>query len=185
MTDAERRFLSYVALGWFSVDSEGRIWRHRQVVRGSQVNYPPSFAVDPPVRADTGRSKNYLRVQFTDEGQRFRAYAHRIVWMVSNGADIPDLMEVNHKDGVGSNNRPPNLEILTKSGNALHALHELGKLANRNLPGAKLTAEQVLEIRDLRDQRVLTRGQIAAMYGVSEKTVRNIDTRAMWSHLPG
>ena len=49
-------------------------------------------------------------------------------------------------------------------------------------PQVKLTAGQVLEIRDLVDEGV-SRRQIASMYGVSKSTVGDIASRTTWSHL--
>ena len=172
--DAEEKFLAQIALGMFSVDREGQVWRHGRVSNGSPLEVPPTIWLVEPVRAEKDNGEGHLRLQFTVRAERMQVYAHRIVWMVLNRADIPSL-----------NNHPTNLEVITKSENAKHALHTLGKLANRSMPGAKLTAQQVIEIRGLYDSRSLAQKEIAKMYGVSDVTIRNIGRRVKWTHIPG
>lgn len=185
MTDAEQAFLAQIALGLFSVDEQGRVWRHGRVTGGSPLEVPPITWYGQPVRAEKDNGDHHLRLQFRAKAERQQVYAHRIVWMVLNRSAIPSRMEVNHIDGDGTNNHPENLEVVTKSQNAKHALHTLGKLANRNLPGAKLTPQQVIEIRELYDSRSIAQKEIASLYGVSDVTVRNIGRRVKWTHIPG
>ena len=160
-TTKELLALSLVALGELTIDPEGRIWR------GS-------------ARADSGRAKGYLRLQFTADGKRYGIGAHRVVWMVANRRFIPEGMEVNHKDGNKSNNRPTNLEIVLRAFNVAHGLHQLGGMSRRQTAGAKLTPNQVLEVRELCRLRAFPKAEIARQYGVTVKTVRNIETRATW-----
>lgn len=182
MTTDEMAILSMFAIGMLSMDEEGRIWRHREISRGSEIGGREIPC--EPRRADTGRSKKdeYRRVQVTVGKERYAAAANRIVWMVANQRMIPPSIEVNHIDGVKDSNRPSNLELSTRAGNALHSLHTLGNYQKR--PGAKLTPQQVLEIRDLRDRKVMSRAQVAEVYSVSTVTVRNIENRSKWSWLP-
>ena len=70
------------------------------------------------------KSNKYLRVKMYDCGVRDFAYVHRLVAM----AFIPNpegLPEINHKNGVKSDNQVENFEWVTASTNQLHAL-ELG-----------------------------------------------------------
>lgn len=63
-------------------------------------------------------SAGYRRVCF-DRGPRgrFRAFAHRLVWVLHNGP-IPDGFLVDHIDGDHLNNRIENLRLVNKSGNS-------------------------------------------------------------------
>lgn len=184
MGTADLAGLAMVAVGMFSVDSRGRVWRHREITRGSAVG-GREVEIEPR-RADTGRSKEdgYLRVQFTVGKTRYHMAAHRLVWMVANQRLIPTGMEVNHKDGNKSNNDPTNLEITTHAGNTMHALHTLGHMKNRKTSGAKLTPEQVIEIRRLCDDKVMSKAAIADHFKVTVKTIRNIANRAKWADIP-
>lgn len=184
MTTDEMAILALVALGALSVDSEGRVWRHREITHGSSTG-GRERACDPR-RADTGRSKKgeYRRVQVTIGKERFTAPAHRIVWMVANQRVIPVGCDINHKDGVKDNNHPSNLEPTTRAENSIHSLHTLGNYQNRKATGAKLTPGQVVEIRRLCDAKIMPRVQIAELFGVTTRTVGNIALRTKWGWVP-
>lgn len=64
--------------------------------------------------------KGYLYVQLYAQGRGTKKYIHRLVVIAHIGA-IPEGTEVNHKDGVKSNNTLGNLELLTHSQNLQHA----------------------------------------------------------------
>lgn len=167
-SEKEALALALVALGRITVDSEGRVWRKDRF--GNSV------------RADTGRSRTggYLRVQFQVENKRYAISAHRLVWMVVAERFIPESLEVNHKDGNKTNNRPTNLEVVPRSFNVAHALHSTGLMKHRKTSGAKLSPAQVLEMRELLRRGDLKKVEIASLYGVTYRTVRNIETRAKW-----
>lgn len=190
MTKQEMAFLAQYAIGVFSVDQEGRIWRHREYVGGSKVGSPaPERTLKEPRRAETSISKKHLRVQFKVNNERMFVYAHRVVWMIANQAEIPLGMEINHKDGVPSNNHPNNLEAVTRKENTLHAgrvLKVLGKKEQRGEKNtsAKLTAEDVLVIRDLWDKREVSQSELARRYHVSQVTINEVCLRKTWRHLP-
>lgn len=186
MTENERAFLAYMALGWFSVDRKGQIWRHYQY-KGGGIRSQKKL--EAPIRAERGASARdgYLRVMFTTEtGQRRQVAAHRIVWMVHNSSPIPKGFELNHKDGIKQNNHPVNLELVTRSENTLHAIYTLGKIhpAPRAMPGAKLTEEQVYQIRNLWKERAMSQPEMAKRFGVSVVSIQGVIYRRTWKHLP-
>jgi hypothetical protein len=195
MTNEERAFLALLAIGVFSVDAEGRIWRHRRMIGGSRAGAPSYWRdLEESTRAETSssgerreNSTTYLRVMFTTgEGcERLSIDAHRIVWMVRMQQDIPSALEVNHKNGNGEDNRPDNLEIVTGSGNVRHAMAVLGKMDRKGSKnsGAKLTEVQVLEIRGLCDSKAMAQTEVARRYGVSTRAIQQIATRETWAHL--
>lgn len=45
------------------------------------------------------------------------AYEHRIVWMATHGARIPDGAVIDHRNGDTGDNRPENLEAVTQGEN--------------------------------------------------------------------
>lgn len=176
MERGEMMALAMVSVGFLSVDQQGRVWRHRRVFGEHET-------IISPVRADTGVSKDYLRVQFTVGGERHLCYAHRLVWMVVNQRLIPSPMEVNHKNGNRRQNRPSNLELTLRPHNTAHGLHALGGMQRRKHPGAKLTPEQVIEIDRLCREKAMSKVAIAELFKVTTKTVRNIATRVKWQEL--
>lgn len=182
MRKHEAMLLALVGMGILSIDAEGRVWRHKEMTRGSR--HGGRWVDCEKRRADTGRSKKagYLRVQATVGNVRYTAPAHRIVWMVANRRPIPSGLDVNHRNGTKDDNRPENLELATRAENVVHWLHELeGYQESR---GGSLTPEQALKIRDLCDAGELSRVEIAQLFQVSAKTVSKIATRQTWTWIP-
>jgi predicted XRE-type DNA-binding protein len=131
--------------------------------------------------------KGYLKIMFTANGNRMAVYAHRVVWMVLNHAEIPEGLEVNHKDGNKRNNHPDNLEVITREGNIRHSFDVLGHRTKEQRgeanTSARLTAEQIVQIRRFCTDKLMTQEQIAAMYGVTQRSVSDIHWRRTWKHI--
>lgn len=77
--------------------------------------------------------------------------------------------EVNHKNGIKTDNRLENLEWTTRSENMKHAIRTGLKVLKRDLehPAAKLSLEQIKQIVPKIDGRYGTLSRIAREYGVS------------------
>lgn len=108
-------------------------------------------------------------------------YIHRLVALhfIPNPKNKP---EVNHKDGDKSNNKVTNLEWATESENNKHA-HEIG--LNSSLKGAdskfaKLTWENVFEIRRMWESGGYTQTEIADIYNVGGPNICNIVNFKTW-----
>lgn len=188
MNNAERGFLIQVALGVFSIDSKGRIWRHGRMIGGSRAGAPSYMRMhEKPTRAERSEKKGYPTVMFSVDQIRMVAPAHRVVWMVTNHSDIPQGMEINHKDGVKANHHPSNLEVITRSENTIHACRVLGrkpKAQNGEAnASAKLTEKSVLEIRAMCRNQSMAQSQIAKRYGIKQATISAIHKRKSWAHL--
>lgn len=184
MTDDEQAFLAQIALGWFTVDaSAGAIWRNVRF-HGGGVSLPRWIS---PTRAERSVSKQgaYLRVMFNDAGERRRVSAHRIIWMVANRRAIPAGLEVNHRNGNKQHNTHTNLELATHAENAIHSVRVLGNKPKARLgeanAAARLTVQQVAEIRGLVARRSLPQRELAAIYGVSQGTISAIVTGKSWA----
>jgi len=188
VTGQEAAFLTELALGTFSIDTSGRIWRHMKMVGGSHANTPSTRVPVEVRRAETAQSHDHLRVQFaTREGRKW-VYAHRAVWMVANHREIPSGLEINHKDGDPSNNEPGNLELATRKENTLHAgriLHRLGTKAQNGEANAsaKVTEADVRRIRELWGQQTMTQRQMSEAFGLKQQTISNIVNRKSWAHV--
>jgi DNA-binding transcriptional regulator YiaG len=93
-------------------------------------------------------------------------------------------MEINHKDGRKQNNDPSNLELVTRSQNTIHAVRALDRIIRpRATPGAKLSQQQVREIRDLWERKAMTQPELARHYGVSIVSIQGIVYRRTWKHV--
>lgn len=184
MTSDEKAFMAQVALGWFAVKTDGTIWRN-VTFRGGGVSLPVWIE---PTRAERSVSKEdgYLRVMFNDQGTRRRVSAHRIIWMVANRRDIPPSMEINHEheDGNKQRNDPGNLTLVTHAQNAEHSCRVLKrkpKAQNGEANAmAKVTEQQVAEIRALAKARSLPQREIGKLYGLTQSAVSAIVTGKSW-----
>lgn len=108
--------------------------------------------------------------------------AHRIVWEAVHGP-IPDGLEINHKNGVKTDNRIDNLELVTKSENLRHA-YAMGlraPLRGEKSAGAKLTWALVGEIRRRLAQGRESLDSLAEEYGVCRTSIRNIRDYKTWA----
>jgi hypothetical protein len=93
---------------------------------------------------------------------------------------IPNLAarpQINHKDGNKRNNHAHNLEWCTCKENIRHAFRNGLYGTGSNSPRAKLTAEQVREIRASTGG---TYRQIGKKFGVSAQTVCNVKCRSKY-----
>lgn len=66
-------------------------------------------------------NRGYLRVSLRIDGKTKDFSVHRLV--VDAFIGIPDGMVVNHIDGCKTNNNLTNLDVVTYTGNLLHAIH--------------------------------------------------------------
>ena len=134
--------------------------------------------------ADTCRldGHRYIRNTLVDaEGARRESYCHRFVALAFHGP-CPDGMQCRHLDGDMSNNRPENLVWGTAKENASDRDRQgRGSQGERNCK-AKLTAEDVREIRRLWDVGV-TRQQLAERFSVGATNISEITRRHTWSHV--
>lgn len=95
--------------------------------------------------------------------------------------------QVNHKDGNTSNNAVANLEYVTPSANVRHSLDVLGRkraCGSRN-GAARLTEEQVQQMRAAFLVGGVSHTALAARYGVSRSTVSRIISGRYWSITEG
>jgi HNH endonuclease len=110
--------------------------------------------------------------------------AHRLVaeLFIENPENKPD---VNHIDGNKLNNRADNLEWVAPKENVLHAmllgLKPSMKGSDHYL--AKLTEEDIPEIRELLKSRLFSQHQIAKEFNVSNGTISTIQRGKTWAHI--
>ncbi|EGJ5878848.1 endodeoxyribonuclease [Salmonella enterica] len=157
--------------GKYSVTTDGRVYSHSRV--------------DACGRLQKGRwlkpvnhSDGYLYVNLRDKGTLKKHYIHRVVAaaFIDNPNSLP---QVNHINGIKSDNRVDNLEWVTPSQNMLHA-HESGLQVAIKGEGhyrAKLTTEQVSEIRSCKS---MSRSDMARKYGVDPSQISNIINNKRW-----
>ncbi len=108
---------------------------------------------------------------------------HRLVAIAFKISRRPDQDQINHINGVKTDNRLANLEWATRSENALHAINVLGKGgAGASNPSAKLRDVDILHIRALR-KKGFSCQRIGGMFNVSHRAISLICNRQTWSHI--
>lgn len=115
--------------------------------------------------------KGYYRCNLKNKGSRYDFTVHRLVAM----AFIPNpqnYREVNHKDGIKTNNCVENLEWCSSSQNTIHAV-------KNRLIKCKLTDKQAIEIHDS-DMPIRKLGD---MYGINSVIAWRIKNEKAYKHL--
>ena len=152
----------------YSVTEEGQVYSHRRAMYLKPCSY-----------------NGYMGVYLCENGKRKKHLIHRLV--ASAYIENPnDYNEVNHINGIKSDNHVNNLEYTTRSKNMLHAystgltLGPIGEVHGNN----KLTESQVIEIKNLL-KTSLKQHEIAKLYNVQPQTISLINLNKRWSHLKG
>lgn len=136
------------------------------------------------ILAPQRHSGGYLASQLWKFGKLHRKLIHCLVAQAYIGP-VPDGKEVNHIDGVKSNNHVMNLEYLTRSENNFHAyrtgLKHAATSHGENHGGSKLTCKQVNEIRALYVPRIFGGPKLAELFGVNHTTIYRILKGVIWN----
>lgn len=124
--------------------------------------------------------KGYVQVSLSTDGRTRTAYVHTLVAAAFLGPR-PEGLVVRHLDGNGQNNAPSNLAYGTQQENTNDKeLH--GTLLRGEQHGcAKLTADQVREIREL--SQCHSRVALARMFRMSDQQISNIVLGHRWRNV--
>ena len=137
----------------------------------------------------------YLKTVFVINGINKSVLVHRIVAEVFL-INIKDKNQVNHINGIKTDNSVENLEWCTPKENTQHAIKNglftyyaagwnkgITTLKGEEIASSKLTAKEVLEIRFKFKPYKYTRKQLAEEYNISEATIKDIILRKSWKHI--
>ena len=124
--------------------------------------------------------RGYLEVAAQKGGIRVKETVHRLVGM----AFVPGYAEgltINHINGVKTDNRPENLEWVSRARNTRHQWETgLVDLRGERAPGSKLTSKQVVYIRKLLSRGVPAH-TLAVIADVSPSTIAFIRDGKRWA----
>ena len=163
--------------GFYEVSDHGAL---RRIATPS--GRPKCAIVAPHIKRN-----GYLDYWLWLKGKVRLVQAHRLVIETFIGP-IPDGLCVNHKNGVKSDNRLDNLEVVTPSENIRHGYRVLGRKPPNNPSygekngSAVLNSEKVRSIRSLYATG-LTQYQVADAFGVSQRTINLVVRRLTWGHV--
>lgn len=152
----------------------------------SKVNTAPGLGIgNCHLWTDHIKASGYGEFRATAKN---RVQAHRFAYELTNGS-IPDEMLVLHRCDVRACVNPSHLFVGTQADN-IHDMMQKNRdnfvapppLQGSQNKAAKLTEEQVAEIRQLLDKG-FTYQAIMDAYHISKNTVYNIKARANWKHV--
>lgn len=138
----------------------------------------------PKMLSDSQDKDGYPRARLSSKTSQKSIHVHRLVCQTYLGS-CPSGWQVNHVNGIKTDNRLENLEYCSPRTNTAHA-RETGLKADwqgESHPTAKLTEENVRTIRGLLQAGNLSQTKVAAMFEVSVGNVNHIEAGRRWSHV--
>lgn len=158
------------------MSNEEEIWKRlsdTSLYEASSTGKIRNFKTKKVLKPKTNQA-GYLVVSL----YKVSCFVHRLVaeTFLKNEKNLP---QVNHKNGIKTDNSVKNLEWCSASYNRFHAI-EIGiitKIAEAH-HCAKLKNSDIIKIRDL--SKTLTQTQIAKNFGVSTSTISRIINKKNW-----
>lgn len=159
--------------GWpYEVSDQGRVRRGREPGQGAR----PGRVLRPWVHS----TRCYCISLFRCGAKPVSARVHRLVAAAFIGPE-PQGHEVNHINGDRFDNRVENLEYVTSSENKQHAFANGLIPSGEEHPFAKLTNEQVREIRVGGGE---AQWVTAERYGISQSQISRIRAGRIYKYVP-
>ena len=137
-------------------------------------------------------AKGYLRTCLCANGKHFNVRVHKLVADAFLVNDDPEhKIDINHINGIKTDNRAENLEWCTRQHNIVHAWqHGLSKphppknpLRGEEAPWSKLKNEDVIYIKTELANGKHTVSELADLYGVARQTIGKIRDGLIWKHI--
>ena len=178
----EIQFLKHIDEGIYTIDRQGRIWRHK---RFSTLGNLLDMKTKRAEVSSGGTGYLNIIVRMGKKSSR-KAMAHRLIWAYFHDGNIDDSLEINHLNGIKDDNRPRNLELVTKIQNKQHA-HRYGFVAKiyrgEKHANSKLIAKEIKRIRKIHKSGLLDMSELGRMFFVHPSTIKRIVTRKTWKHI--
>lgn len=158
--------------GYYAVSNRGRVKRLK----------PGGGATVGRILRPGLNRRGYLQYRLTFDGRVKKSFLeHRLVAITFIG-QCPQGLQINHRNGIKTDNRVENLEWVTPRENCLHAIKNGLFPINERSGMAKLKNTDIREIRNLNKKGISTR-QISKKYNVSYENIRGILKGKTWSNI--
>lgn len=163
--------------GYYQVSDLGRVKAFSRLVghpNGGLKRLPEKIMNMNPSKS------GYIHVNLRGRGRKVFSI-HRLVALhfIPNPENKP---EVNHKDGVKTNNHKSNLEWSTNQENITHSWETgLNNHFGEKHPNSKFTESQILEIRENKNN--LTQRELGEIYGTCQGVISKIMLKTRWKHI--
>ncbi len=166
--------------GYYQVSNLGRVRSLTREVRcGNSIRVFRERIRKPQIM-----SKGYYQLALLKNGKDKRFLIHRLVAY----AFIPNpenKTEVNHINGVKTDNNVENLEWVTSRENSIHAVHTglHNAIKGERHANSKLNRKDVLEIRRRYIKGCAGQKKLAKEYCVTRNTIYKIVKGITWKHI--
>lgn len=133
-----------------------------------------------PILHHTG----YTVITVRRSGVQKQLMIHRFIWETLVG-EIPEGLVLNHKNGIKTDNRLCNLELVTTKENIDHAWNVLGRVSvkGEDKPQSKITEAEAVDIIML-CKIGLSNKEIGVKYNLHPNYISLIRHNKRWKHLP-
>lgn len=137
-------------------------------------------------------AKGYLRTCLCMNGEHTNVRVHKLVADAFLVNDDPEhKTDINHINGIKTDNRVENLEWCTRRANIIHAWqHGLSKphaaqhhVRGEDVNAAKLTNADVVFIKTELANGKHTIRELASLFGVARQTIGKIHKGMTWKHI--
>ena len=160
----------------YECDIFGNVWSLNYGGNGQRKKLKP---------ADYGHG--YLTIVLSKNKKKKTFTVHKLITLTFYG-ERPETLQVNHINGIKTDNRLSNLEYCTASENLKHA-YRVGLIPKpnhkgENHPANKLTKSEVIEIKkELLNYVHGMYSFLSKKYGVRSQTISRIKSGKAWAHI--
>lgn len=169
----------------YMVSSNGRVWSKTRVIFRPQGSYLKKGRVLKG-RDDT---HGYLTLRLVNENGQKHHKIHRLV--AENFLKNTEMKrEVNHINGVKTDNKVSNLEWVTSKENKTHAWNmglykkqDRSKYSGENCGTSKFKEHQIIEIRRIYKLGGISQKALGEIYGTSQAQIHYIVNNITWKHV--
>jgi len=161
--------------GFYQVSNLGNIKSLSRTIK-----WRGCFIIKKGIELKKKTNKGYKSIGLNKNGEHKNMSIHRLV-AVAFIPNIENKPQVNHINGIKSDNRVENLEWCTRSENQLHAVANKLNIAIKGEShyNSKLTEKDVIDIRNSN----LSSYKLAITYNVTHQTISRAKNKECWKHI--